>query len=451
MTNIKLGSFVADFSQVKRFKAEIFPSSPIIGQKFQITVWAIENYQIQSAYGTVLSKIKRQSAEEIEIIRPGEILSFPVKKIISKNIANPILSKISRDVVYDLTDPPPNDDLRDDLVGSLKIRYVPVDRQIFVHSALNNPGDYLLYAIDDNGCVQEIHFSVAENSSAEPSLSLQAHDRTLEFGKFAVRLLPPSNDIYLKVSSGLLEETISQLVDIKEVIEFNAEQEKSASYPIESTPDIQANFFLDDADNFISLNISISGRKIKLSQRATGQIAIAYKTSARLFNYTPPPFSGGLRKFGIILATNKKTHAKASFDTFVFNSDTPGDSEAMLIVSRDVVVQGKNRFEMPPLWETNNTYPSYPSALVDDKPVIGDAFAVETYEAEIVVIERGSVTSYYPPVIWYKPTTGEAFADVKWKLTDLIPAAPTETIDAAMIAQLQTRRAELLVKYPGLS
>jgi hypothetical protein len=124
-----------------------------------------------------------------------------------------------------------------------------------------------------------------------------------------------------------------------------------------------------------------------------------------------------------------------------------GDREDVIVVYREVIVQGEKVFEMPPNWPTTNTYPSYPAALEENRPVIGDAFATQQWIVEAIFVEKGGIFSDLPVSVYYRPTTGEVFADVKWKLTNNIPASPTATINANMIAILNTRLAELITKY----
>lgn len=456
---IKLATFNADFSATKQFKAIIEPS-PAIGDAFEIRIYAPENYQVSSLYGSVSAAALKSSDIQREIISITAVPAFPVKQIISNRAANHIIDADTKTISLVFNDAVPEDftDESVNLFGSVEWVYTTFDAQIFTHAALSKAGEYVLFATDANGCTQEIKFTVSESSNSNNGIKIDAYPlrygSTGFYGLYANFIVYPANkNALVKCDVGTVTRyaDVSQLI-WRESVSFSG-KEADAGFFIDAMLYFSG-FFFDGYGNEISPSFSVTDGKLVASVECWGVGYLNYYSTGTVYDYfaqvDTPPGGGVTVSIGTAFAFDRKQKGIAASYEIPPRESGKSNREDVIIIYRDVIVQGANEFEMPdgtPAWPDGNGYVNYPSALDADKPAIGDAYAVSPENRHIVFVENGTFFDDESAPFWHKPETVGQFQGVKWKLKSNIPTEPTATISSALITQLNARLAELQTQY----
>jgi hypothetical protein len=459
---VTLATFNADFAATKQFKA-VFDPAPMQGKPFKIAIYAQDDYTITSLYGSVTFDEKKPAEKKREIISLNSEPSYPVKQIISKRAATAIVNTLTEEVILAANESIPEDfdTEKDGLIGSVEWVYLTFSAQIFTHAEVDKAGEYVLFAKDSNDCTQLISFSISEDSGE--SIKIAAYPLRYSSIGFAglyanFIVFPPIDGLVVKPDVG----TVSRygIVDYfieREQISFSGKEASAAYFIAEKI--FFTGLFFDGYGNVINPSFTVTDGVLIASAECWGTGYLTYATNGVVYDYfaeveNPP---GG----GIII--NQGHQATA----FAFNPKQKGISasyaipdpltgkssrEDMIIVYRELILQGERGvFEMPdgttPAWPDGNDYINYPTALVDEKPEIGEPFAPEQEDRHIVFVTAGVMNDDLLPPYWHAPTGGSEFLGVKWKIRDFIPAEPNDKYSQSLIDALNARKAELIEEY----
>ena len=261
----------------------------------------------------------------------------------------------------------------------------------------------------------------------------------------------PASGLVVKAQRGVIrsEGSITKLVS--ESVGISKRLTKTG-FKIDSLGSATGVFF-DSTGRLITPNFSVTDGMLDCgTEDCNGTAIIEYNATVALYEYDADivPVGDGVEiRRGLIYAYDSAEPKNiATYEIPANDLMIDSDREDMIIIYREVVVQGAKTFEMPDVdWDNDNSYSQYPAALESDKPVASDAWAADEIDRFIVFAENGAIWDDKPALWWYKPSAPAAFNGVVWKIRDNIPAAPTATISATMITELQAKRAALVTEY----
>jgi hypothetical protein len=289
------------------------------------------------------------------------------------------------------------------------------------------------------------------SGSGTDSIQIEAYPMAAHIGinPYARLIIyPASANPIVKTDVGTATQisTVSNLI-FREKISFSGKT-ANARFRINALAGNVQGFFFNANNNETNPSFSVKNGVLEASQEVWGSCYINYYSTGVVYEYDAEVV-GFTTTIGTVFAFHpEKKGIAASYEIPAHTKG--GDREDVIIIYREVIVQGANQFEMPdgtPAWPDDAVYLSYPSAQTDDKPIAGDAYAVQQENRHIVFVENSAFFDDTSSPFWNKPETVGTFQGVKWKIKSNIPTEPTETIDAGLITQLNDRLLELQNEY----
>ena len=303
----KLGGFIADFSPTKQFYSEV--DGAALNEEFVIRIYAPGEYNLLTNYGTILERKTEQEPEKKEVISLNQTPKYPVKRLISKTTSTPLISTESHDMVLTAPAQLQGIDLeRPDLVGSLAIVYETFPVQVFKHSALTAPGDYILFAVDSKGCYQEIRFNLSD-TSGQDSLQIEGYPVPAQVGFNApyakVIIYPASANPIVKTDIGTvtIDAPVSNRID-NESLSFSGTK-ASARFFIDAVVLPITGYFFDDNNNHVTPSFRVIDGNLVADQVIYGTCYLTYYSTGVVYDYAAQVV-GTVTSLGTIYAFHHK-------------------------------------------------------------------------------------------------------------------------------------------------
>jgi hypothetical protein len=433
------------------------------GDQINIRLFSAYPYRLESPYGGLSAKsiaTENPPIEEVIYLSGNAEITteYPVDSIVSAFSSCQIVSETTRKIVIPANFPITllsvvgqklKLNTTDKLHGSIKLIYHTFSGQKWSLKPFSEPTKALLFAQNLSDLSYEnVPITVNERSvSSNDGVTLEMHDKTIIANKLAFRLYPANADVELKANAGLIEPSMTTLISARDTLSFNSENEKTASRYINELVWTGNVFLYDENYNDVIPGISVSGGKIVLSQKCTGNITIDYKTTVKLFNYTPATGGvwGNKKQYGRVVAFNKRKKLFAALDMSIPGGDK--NRYDAIVVYKKVLAQNDKLWELPTTWPNDNTYAGYPSLTDSEKPEIGVG-GVNQDVRHVVYVEDDEIYEDMPLVTWNRPspTKTTPLNGVKWEINVNIPT-PGEGDSTYVYDQLIAKEAALRALY----
>jgi hypothetical protein len=450
------------------------PSPVLVGDPLTISLYSAYKHRLESPYsglGAKSSKTEKDIVEVIDLSGSNEVTTkFPIESIVSAVAAIALVDEATRKVVLaaglplDKLITVVNQKLKIDnalkLHGSIKLTYKTFPVQKWQHNPFTEQGAAVLFAFNETvKTFENVTFTIsAREKNGQDGIKIQGYPfnyviTSETYAKFIV--FPASKKAIVKTNAGEVtkKEDISYKIE-KERIDFQGKK-ANASFFIDNKISF-IGYFFDGKHNVVNPSFTVSDGELVASVECYGVGFLTYQTKGTVYDYKAQHtvdntglFPSHSTLVGTIFAFDPdKVGIAATYD-IPLAQPVSTNIENMIEVYREVLVIGKDSYEMPdctPPYPDGNTYTHYPNSPTI--PPMGEAYAVTKWFHETVSV-RGSVL-YHENAMpsWTTPVTyPDDFIGVKYKLNHQIPEQPTAEISQQIIDELNQAKAKLIEKY----
>lgn len=278
-----------------------------------------------------------------------------------------------------------------------------------------------------------------------------------------VIIFPASADLIVKATVGTItrKETVSKPI-YHEIVNVNGKVNSTSFYINSLAGPVEGTFFDNTTFAEVSPSFSVKDGQLICSLDCSGTAILSYNSYGVVYEYNANLEHNAqmvLTKvsIGAILAFIKKRKGIAArYEVPPHNADSRS-KEKMAVIVRQVVVVGKDTFEMPdgtPAWPDDAIYTQYQNLQENQKPEVGSSYSVQEWEHETLFIEADSVWSEKAVTRWFNPVQPAdvgGFKGVKYKLNSSIPTTPDENYTQDIIDSLNAELLLMKARYPGVT
>ena len=439
-----LNSLVLSFDEIKEradnanhgsFKVETEPSSVEVGVPFTLKLYATYQHSLHDPRFRIIGSKKTEvEGKEVEQIvsLPNPNLAYAIDRIVSVSVANALVDVSTKQIKYVSGEEVSgalsivNNKLQikegqPDLYGSIKIKYKTLPAQMWDIEAFEFIGAAAYFFTNLSTLNEKIHVvNVIEKSaySGSTSVSFAPHHELAKGAYHSFRMYFNDNfDFDVFTTYGRLEPQGVRTGNIyNETVELNGELVVAAKHYITGRIDdgYSTYHFYDAKGNSTDCGVSISDGKIHLSKQVWGAITFAYKAKYYLYDY----FSQRPRVNGKRSTTLGKVsvYSRELIGTYDIPAQELVSSEArsVIILYSEYLIGDNKRFELPPDYPKENTFPHHPTDNEDDLPPKGEEIHKQERAHIIYDLFGSSLFETSDPVWWNSPIgVGEKNEDVK--------------------------------------
>jgi len=221
----------------------------------------------------------------------------------------------------------------------------------------------------------------------------------------------------------------------------------SCKYRVQALVSVSGVVF-DENNNEIGMpGFTVVNGQLKTSVECYGDLVVTYQALGDVYDYTAhtetPPGGGLLITTGVIMAIDLDAHGVAARYEVPAPTFSKDDKVLVARIYRELLIADK-RYEMPTTFNsTTISYAHYPAANVSELDL--DSVKIQKAQAEIwwngVTAEPHDADTL---IDWAYPTPhGSHFLDVKWQITESIPAG----LSSSETADIQSKINALKSKY----
>jgi hypothetical protein len=454
------------------------PDSIVAGDEITISLYSATQYNLLSPYNGLSSKTIASANpsidEVIELSGSAEInAKYPVASLVSAIAAIPLVDELTHKVVINAGQPLGalvsvvnqrlviNSTLK--LHGGIQAVYNTFPAQQWTHKPFAKKCSALLFAQNTVDLSYEnVPLSIGERSSStNDSIRIEGypivyHFSTNPYAGFIV--FPARANAIVKADYGWVVKRpdISYLIE-REKVTF-AGKTANAAFFIDKKLTFTGYFF-NAKHEVVIPKFTVSAGNLASDIDCYGTGFLTYETLGTVYDYNAQitvdntgPFGSWLTVVGNVFAFDPEKVGIAA--TYEIPLNTIGENltrEIMIEVYREVLVVGKDIFEVPdgtPAYPDGNNYTHYSGLPDNQKPPLGEAYAVTRWVHESVFIINGAVNHEFEVVNWSLPASdADPFLGVVYKMTDKIPTTSSLDYPQQVLDELNKEKADLIVKY----